>query len=359
MRVKHVDARDEPGHDEQAGESRSMRSTLSAIAVIAALHSPFTPAHAADTPREPYGIALEGFPYPYPVNLLPLVNDGEQLRMAYMDVAPSQQPNGRTVVLLHGRNFPASYWAPVIKVLSEAGYRVVVPDQIGFGKSSKPQGDLHFDTLARNTITLLDHLQIPKADIIAHSMGGMLAVRIARAYPDRVAHLVLTAPIGLEDYRLYAPPVPTEKILESENRLTAEGYRKQLETNYSIKLPPDQITPFIDARFNIKGSAEYQRWLRAFVSSGQMIYREPVVHEIPLITQPTLFIMGADDHNAPGRPNAPEALRPKMGHNAELAQALAAKMPNTRAEVIPNTGHLVFLEAPQKYDELVLDFLSK
>jgi pimeloyl-ACP methyl ester carboxylesterase len=335
-----------------------MRFLLNAVAVTAALLSPFASASAAEAPHEPYGVALEGYPYPYPVNLLPLVNDGEQLRMAYMDVAPSR-PNGRAVVLLHGRNFPASYWAPVIKVLSEAGYRVVVPDQIGFGKSSKLQGDLHFDTLARNTIALLDHLQIAKAEIVAHSMGGMLAVRIACAFPDRVAHLVLTAPIGLEDYRLYAPPVPTEKIIENEDKLTAEGYRKQLETNYAIKLPPEQITPFIEARFNIKGSAEYPRWLRAFVASGQMIYREPVVHEIPLITQPTLFIMGADDHNAPGRPNAPEALRPKMGHNAELAQALVAKMPNARAEVIPNTGHLVFLEAPQKYDELLLDFLSK
>jgi pimeloyl-ACP methyl ester carboxylesterase len=90
-----------------------------------------------------------------------------------------------------------------------------------------------------------------------------------------------------------------------------------------------------------------------------MIYREPVAHEIPLLTQPTLFIMGADDQNAPGRPNAPETLRAKMGHNAELAQALAAKMPNVRAEVIPDTGHLVFLEARVKYDELLLGFLGK
>jgi pimeloyl-ACP methyl ester carboxylesterase len=315
-------------------------------------------AHAAEpAQREPYGIDLEGFAYPYPVHLLPLVNDGEQLRMAYMDIAPAQ-PNGRVVVLLHGRNFPSSYWAPVIKTLSGAGYRVVVPDQIGFGKSSKPAGELHFDTLARNTIALLDHLQIARADIVAHSLGGMLGVRIARAFPERVAHLLLAAPIGLEDYRFYVPPTPTEKILENEDRLTAEGYRKQLDTNYSLKLPPDQVTPFIDARFNIKGSADYPRWLRAFVSSGQMIYREPVVHEIPLITEPTLFIMGADDHNAPGRPNAPEALRPKMGHNAELAQALAAKMPDARAEVIANAGHLVFLDAPRKFDELMLGFLG-
>ena len=334
-----------------------MRRTGFVILAAVLLALPFMPASAAE-PREPYGIGLEGYPYPYSVNLLPLTNDGEQLRMAYMDVAPVQ-PNGRVVVLLHGRNFPASYWAPVIKTLTEAGYRAVVPDQIGFGKSSKPSGELHFDTLARNTIALLDHLGIAKADIVAHSLGGMLGVRIARAYPDRVNHLLLAAPIGLEDYRMYVPPTPTEKILENEDKLTAESYRKQLENNYSPKIPPDQITPFIDARFNIKGSAEYPRWLRAFVSSAQMIYREPVVHEIPLITEPTLFIMGADDHNAPGKPNAPEGLRPKMGQNADLAKALAAKMPNARTEVIANAGHLVFLDAPAKFNELMLAFLAK
>src|SRR6202022_4875860 len=250
-------------------------------------------------------------------------------------------------------------WAPVIKTLTDAGYRVVVPAQTAFAKSAKPLGELHFDTLARNTIALLDHLQIAKAEIVAHSLGGMLGVRIARAYPDRVQHLLLVAPIGLEDYRLYVPPTPTEKMLENEDKLTAEGYRKQLETNYSLKLPPDQVTPFIDARFNIRGSAEYPRWLRAFVSSAQMVYREPVVHEIPLISQPTLFIMGADDNNAPGKPNAPEALRPKMGQNADLARALAAKMPNASAEVIANAGHLVFLDAPAKFNELMLVFLAK
>src|ERR1700761_2021380 len=330
---------------------------LPLIVTAASAQTPREPA-SAQAPREPYGIGLEGFAYPYPVNMLPLVNDGEPVRMAYMDVA-SAQPNGRTAVLLHGRNFPSSYWAPVIKTLTDTGFRVIVPDQIGFGKSTKPAGELHFDTLARNTVALLDHLGIAKADIVAHSMGGMVGVRIARAYPERVAHLLLTAPIGLEDYRLYVPPTPTEKITEAEDKLPADGYRKQLETNYSLKLPPDQVTPFIDARFNIKGSADYPRWLRAFVNSAQLIYREPVVHEIPLISQPTLFVMGADDHNAPGRPNAPEALRPKMGHNAHLAKASAALKTDARAEVIPDTGHLVFLEAPKKYDELLLGFRAK
>jgi pimeloyl-ACP methyl ester carboxylesterase len=69
--------------------------------------------------------------------------------------------------------------------------------------------------------------------------------------------------------------------------------------------------------------------------------------------------MGSDDHNAPGRANALDALRSRMGQNAELAVAFAAKMQNARAEVIANTGHLVFLEALDKYEDLVLGFLGK
>lgn len=215
-----------------------MRRILAGMLAAALCTQPLLPAGAAETQREPYGIALEGFAYPYAVHMLPLVNDGEQVRMAYMDVAPAQ-PNGRSVVLLHGRNFPSSYWAPVIRILNEAGYRVIVPDQIGFGKSSKPLADLHFDTLARNTIALLDHLGIAKADIVAHSLGSMLGVRIARAFPDRIAHLVLTAPIGLEDYRLYVPPTPTEKDSgergQAHRRGLSQATRGELRTEAAAR----------------------------------------------------------------------------------------------------------------------------
>src|SRR5215472_11870624 len=88
--------------------------------------------------------------------------------------------------------------------------------------------------------------------------GGMVAVRIARAYPDRVNHLVLAAPIGLEDYRMYVPPTPTEKVMEREDKLTADGYFKQLEHNYAPKIPPEAMAPFVDARFGIKGAADYR-----------------------------------------------------------------------------------------------------
>lgn len=323
--------------------------------------SPLTAVHAAEgsAQTEPLGIGLEGFDYPYPVSLLDLDYGGEHLRMAYMDVATSGAPNGRTALLLHGRNFPSSYWQGVIEGLSRDGYRVVVPDQIGFNKSSKPTHDLHFDQLAANTVALLDHLGIDKVDVIGHSTGGMLSVRLARSAPERVERIVLAAPIGLEDYRFYVPPVPLEQLMAMEDKVTAESYRKQLITAYSLTLPPEALDPYVAARTRVKGAADYPRWLRTFANTFQMIWREPVVHEIPLLTQPVLFVMGENDHLAPGKNFAPEAVRAQMGHNADLAKALAAKMPDGQVEVFQGTGHLVHLEQPERFNDIVLGFLNK
>lgn len=314
---------------------------------------------APEARAEAMGIALEGFPYPYPVDFLPLTLEGEDLRLAYMDVPPAGPPTGRTVVLLHGRNFPSSYWAPTIKALTEAGYRVVAPDQIGFGKSSKPGFAYSFDAMARATIALLDSLHVDRFDLVGHSMGGMLAVRLARAYGSRIDHLVLYSPIGLEDYRFSVPPVTDEELARRERALTADGYRKQLMTNYALSLPESAIEPFVQLREGIRESGEYPRWLKSFVASYQMIYTQPVVHEIPLIDRPTLFIMGANDHNAPGRPFAPSELRDRMGQNAALAQSLAARMANARVVVFEGVGHLGHLEATQRFNETLLNFLGQ
>src|SRR6202046_4390714 len=144
---------------------------------------------------EAMGIGIEGYPYPYPVHFVPITLEGEDLRLAYMDAPPVGTSNGRTVVLLHGRNFPSSYWEPTIKALTEAGYHVVAPDQIGFGKSSKPTFAYSFDDMARATIALIDSLHVDRFDLVGHSMGGMLAVRLARAYGSRLRHLLLSFPL--------------------------------------------------------------------------------------------------------------------------------------------------------------------
>jgi pimeloyl-ACP methyl ester carboxylesterase len=308
--------------------------------------------------EEPFGIALEGFAYPYPVEFLPLTLYGEALRMAHMDVTPAGEPNGRAVLLLHGRNFPSSYWQGTIQALSEAGYRVIAPDQIGFNKSSKPSFDLHLDELARNTAALLDALGIDKVSLVGHSMGGMLSVRFARAHPGRVDKIVLVAPIGLEDYRLYVPDLPPDKLMAIEEKVTAESYLNQLMKGYSLTLSEEAVTPYVATRTRIKESAEYPRWLRVFVNSALMIWREPVAHEIPLLPQDVLFVMGENDHLAPGRDFAPEAVRNEMGQNVKLARELAARMKQARVEMFEGIGHLPHLEASERFQETVLRFLE-
>jgi pimeloyl-ACP methyl ester carboxylesterase len=334
------------------------RNLFLSLALIMSLTAHATiPALAGDD--EALGIALEGLAYPYPTHFMSVAHEGEELRMAYMDAPPTDAANERVVLLLHGRNFPSSYWAPTIKALNAAGYRVIAPDQIGFGKSSKPGFAYSFDVMARTTIALMDSLGVGHFDLVGHSMGGMLAVRIARAYGARVDHLALYSPIGLEDYRFYVPPVTDDQLLKQERSLTADGYRKQLMANYALTLPADAIEPYVDIRERIKRSGEYPRWLKSFVASYQMIYSQPVAHEIPLIDRPTLFIMGGADHNAPGRAYAPPEARAKMGQNAELAKALAARMANASCVVFDGIGHLGHLEAEQRFNATLLDFLGK
>ena len=81
---------------------------------------------------KPGSITYDDIAYPYPVAYLPLTVYGQDVRMAYMDVPAAGQPNGRTVVLFHGMNFGGFYFSGPIEALRSAGFRVVVPDQIGF-----------------------------------------------------------------------------------------------------------------------------------------------------------------------------------------------------------------------------------
>jgi pimeloyl-ACP methyl ester carboxylesterase len=148
---------------------------------VLAICATFASASGADTAS--YGPELQGFSYPYPVAQFDFSSQRQTLHMAYMDVRP-KIANGRTVALLHGKNFCAATWQGTINVLAAAGYRVIAPDQIGFCKSSKPERyQYSFQQLARNTHALLASLGVKTAALIAHSTGGMIAVRYALMYP--------------------------------------------------------------------------------------------------------------------------------------------------------------------------------
>src|SRR5215831_1176756 len=85
---------------------------------------------------KPGSINCEDVSYPYPTSSLPIMLYGQELRISYMDVPPLGQPNGHTVVLLHGNNFAGFYFGGAIDEMRKEGFNVVVPDQIGYGRSS-------------------------------------------------------------------------------------------------------------------------------------------------------------------------------------------------------------------------------
>jgi pimeloyl-ACP methyl ester carboxylesterase len=175
---------------------------------------------------ERFGSRLEEVSYPFPVSVFGFKSQGEPLEMAYMDIAP-EKPNGRSVLLLHGKNFNGFYWESTARALLSAGYRVVIPDQIGFGKSSKPRRyQFSFQQLAANTLALLDHLRIEKVSVVGHSMGGMLGVRFALMFPDRVEKLALIDPIGLEDWKRVVPYRSIDQWFEGELKVTPEQQKE-------------------------------------------------------------------------------------------------------------------------------------
>ena len=304
------------------------------------------------------GIGFEGLVYPYPTAFLNLFIEGQDVRMCFMDVRPTKNANGRAVVLLHGKNFWGAYWAGTIKFLTDRGFRVIVPDQVGFGKSTKPDIHYSFDLLAENTAGLLDLLQVQKATIVGHSMGGMLAVRFARLYPGRTEALVLENPIGLEDYRLTVPPAPLEQLYQQELNTSLEDFRKYVQ-GYFATNSPEKAEVFVAPRMRVSLSGEFPRWARAAALTTLMIYQQPVCYEFAEIKVPTLLIIGQEDHTAVGKDRAPIDLRRNLGNVAELARKAAAQIPGARLVEIPNVGHIPHLEAPEQFYQAVDDFLRK
>lgn len=306
-----------------------------------------------------YGPELQGFGYPHPVAKFTFSSQGEQMHMAYMDVHP-EQSNGRTVVLLHGKNFCAATWAATIETLVAAGYRVVAPDQIGFCKSTKPQHYQYtFQQLARNTHALLRSLGIRRATLVAHSTGGMIAVRYALMYPDETEQLVLVNPIGLEDWKAKGvPSISLDEWYARELKVSADSIRNYERATYYAGHWQPQYEQWVDMLAGLNAGPGKE--LVAFNSAAiyDMIYTQPVIYEFPLITVPTLLMIGDKDTTAIGKDLAPPAVRDTLGHYPELGKKAAALIPHSRLIEFPGLGHAPMIQDPAAFHKALLDGLG-
>jgi pimeloyl-ACP methyl ester carboxylesterase len=290
-------------------------------------------------------LRLESFAYPFPVQMFKLNSQQQKLEMAYMDVKPDGTPQA-TVVLLHGKNFSGAYWKETADALRAAGLRVIMPDQVGFGKSSKPPYyQFTFQQLATNTRDLLGTLGVTRAHIVGHSMGGMLAARYALMFPQEVQTLTLVNPLGLEDWKSKGVPYRAiDMLYQQELTLNADKVRAYQRENYYGGEWKPIYDRWVEMLVIFTRSADYPRmaWNQALTSD--MIYTQPVCYEFPAIKVPTLLIIGERDRTAPGKERAPEAARAQLGNYPELGRATAAAIPNARLVALNNIGHAPHLE---------------
>ncbi|MFT3739270.1 MAG: alpha/beta hydrolase [Breznakibacter sp.] len=305
-------------------------------------------------------IMLTNYNYPYTVHYLALESQGQSLKMAYMDVKPANF-NGKVVMLLHGKNFNGAYWKTTIDALAQKGFRVVVPDQIGFGKSSKPVGyQFTFQQLAVNTKAVVDALGIDKLYLLGHSMGGMLATRFGLMYPELVEKLILENPIGLEDWKVVAPYVSID-----------ENYQKELEADY-------ETTRRYQSGFyyDNKWKPEYDEWVylltgwikspdypvvaKVNAQTSDMIFTQPVVYEFQNLKMPTLLIIGTRDRTAIGKSNVRDpAIREQMGQYQILGKETQKKIEGSKLVELDNVGHLPHIEVFERFIRPLTEFLEK
>jgi pimeloyl-ACP methyl ester carboxylesterase len=316
-------------------------------------------ATAQDKKIEVSGLMLENVKYPFPVKQLSLKIQGQDLIMAYMDLKPAK-PNGKTVLLLHGKNFSAIYWEQTANDLSKEGYRVIMPDQVGFGKSSKPTTIQYtFQLLAQNTKAVLDGLKVNKVNVLGHSMGGMVATRFALMYPDMVEKLILENPIGLEDWKTVVPYQSVDDWYAAELKQDYKSMKEyQLKFYYGGQWKPEYDKWLaVPAGWTI--NKEYPIIAKNSALTYDMIFTQPVVYEFENLKMPVLLIIGQRDRTALGKAKAPKEAQEKLGNYPELGKATAKKIKNATLAELDNVGHLPHIEAYDKFIKPLKEFLKK
>ncbi len=306
-----------------------------------------------------YDALLTNYQYDFKVNYFDIASQKQSLKMAYIYLKPTQK-NMPTVTLMHGKNFNADYWSPTARYLQSLGFGVLIPDQIGFGKSSKPTNyQYSFAALAHHTHALMDSLKLEKSIVVGHSMGGMLASRFALMYPDTTTKLILLNPIGLENYLHYVKYKDTNFFYKNELNKTPEGVKKYQQKNYydgQWNTQYSALTDFITGQ--IQGPDKEQiAWVNA--KTYDMIFTQPVITEFKDLTVPVKLIIGTRDRTGPGRNWKKDGIDYQLGRYDKLGKHAAALIPDAQLFELDNLGHLPQVEDFERFKAVFKQALSE
>ena len=299
---------------------------------------------------------LSQFKYPFPVSSFTFKTQNQSLTMKYMDVSRRVPESQKVFVLLHGKNFAGFYWERIVQDLVDKGYRVIIPDQIGFGKSSKPQHyQYSFSQLALNTQSLLQKLNIKEYTLVGHSMGGMLAVNMAYLYEGNISKLILINPIGLEPYLDYVQVIDTDFFYKRELNKTVKGARDYQQKNYYAGKWHNNYEALLTPLKGWLNGPDWKviAWNNA--STYGPIFNEDITPKLLKLTTATHFIIGTRDTTGPGRgwkKNDVKSQNYKLGDYKKLGKAAVSSMQNATLHELDGLGHMPQFEDYQRFSKV-------
>jgi 3-oxoadipate enol-lactonase len=238
---------------------------------------------------------------------------------------------GFPVVLIHGGFMDSRMWDDQVSVLSKS-FKVIRFDVRGYGKSSKPDKDFY---PARDLNQLLNSLNIQQTDMIGLSMGGSIAIDFALSYPEKIRNLILAEP-GVAGYKW------SKEVMDHMNAFTEAQRSLGRDAAVEILLngrvfATAKKKPTVYEKLKTQVTENYQapmHFMRVAVPDA--------IHRLSNIKARTLFIRSQH-----------------AGQDAiAIANEIERQIKNVKTATVPDAGHMINMEQPQYFNDLVLKFLK-
>ena len=255
------------------------------------------------------------------------------------DLAVDEAGDGPLLVFMHGIGGNRTNWTEQVERFADEGFRAVAWDARGYGGSDDYDGPLDFSDFSRDLLRLLDHYGVEKAHLCGLSMGGRIAQDFHALFPERIATLTLVSTFaGQSNFS----PEERERFVALRLKPLAEEGKE-----------PKDIAPVV-AKTLIGPNAteaQYQRLVASMAALHKDSYMKTVratsmferTADLASIKVPTLLVYGDGDSLT----------------TPEIGQRLHAAIAGSEYVVLPGAGHLVNLEQPKEFEDILLAFLAK
>lgn len=244
--------------------------------------------------------------------------------------------SGAPLVLMHGIGSSSQSWADQYEDFSQR-YRVIGWDAPGYGSSSElPDDAPNTDDYAKAMLSLLDGLRIKSCFLLGHSLGALMAARVAASAPERVAALMLTS-AAAGHARLAAD----DRAKRLQDRL--DDIAKLGPTGMAEKSAPRVVGPHTDEATiaRVRANMSLVR-PRGYAQAARMLSGGDIWADLPKIACPTLVMCGSADGVTPELTN----------------KDMAAKIAGAEYISLPRLGHLTYVESRVEFGGPIIDFLA-